>query len=209
MMKPLHHLSASQLKTLSLCPRKWYFYHEGMKAEETDTTYLKCGSKVHESIESHLNGNEMPDLSDDVNDVAKKHYFRCLDIYHELNIPEGGDVEKELKAIVNGVEIGGRMDYIAGNRIYDWKTGKPRSDDYIQAAVYQRLARENGISDPKVIFVHLSSGTMRTMPDYPHDSVDALVQSALDIISTKAFMPRYGSHCRYCPYVRLCEEAEE
>lgn len=206
-MKPLTHLSASQLKTMSMCPQRWYFYHEGYPADATDTTYLRCGTKVHESIESHLSGKDLPDLSDDVDDMAKKHYYRCLNIYQELNIAEGGEVEKEFKAVVNGVEIGGRVDYVVGNRIYDWKTGKPRPDDYVQAAVYQRLARENGISDPQVVFVHLSSGTMRVMPTYPEDSVDALVQSALDIINAKAFMPRYGSHCRFCPYMRLCEEA--
>lgn len=206
-MKPLTHFSASQLKRIRTCPLQWYYYHEGAEKEEVDSCAMDCGSRVHAAIEAAVNGEEPSDLSGEVDRRMRSHYERCVQNYQLLDIPPGGTAEVEMEAEVCGLILTGRMDYVVGNRIYDWKTGKPRPDDYIQAAVYQRLAIDNGIHDPEVIFVHLSSGTMRTMPDYPKDLVDALVQSALDVINAKAYMPRYGAWCKNCPYTTLCQEA--
>ena len=47
-MKPITHFSASQLKLIKQCPLRWYYYHGGADMEDTDTSAMHCGSKVHD-----------------------------------------------------------------------------------------------------------------------------------------------------------------
>lgn len=56
----LHHVSASQLKTFELCPRKWWFQKVAHTPDHSSTLARDLGTEIHAQLEAYLAGGPPP-----------------------------------------------------------------------------------------------------------------------------------------------------
>lgn len=206
----IHHLSASQLNMMRNCPLQWSYYNRGKEREDYDSRWTDCGSAVHETLEAMANG-KTPDRPVHLPPQQVRHHDKCLEAFFTMDIPLGGKSEVELETYVTTkrgerVLLKGRMDYIVDGVGYEYKSGSPRQNDYIQAAVYSRLMKDAGEVPGDVIFVYLGKGEMVPQPEPPENLVRAMIEQHLDTVRAGAFFPRRGSHCNFCRYQQRCSE---
>ncbi len=67
----MNHISYSQYRTYTSCPRSWYL-SKVRQAEELQTWYIPIGSAVHDMIEAHLEGGYSAD------EIKAEDYFYPL-----------------------------------------------------------------------------------------------------------------------------------
>jgi len=214
----LKHLSATQIIRLRTCSLEWYFYYTKCPEEGTDKRHANCGTAVHRVIEHELKGKPLDyvdaiynvpdrdrktfDLSPDMVDKFDK----CIDVYRSMGLTfSNPKPEISLTTNVEGIMLKGIIDILDDNAIWDIKTGTPKSDDNIQAAVYNRLAFDNGYGDLPVYFIYLKTGDIQQMPVFPKDYVDVLVKQAVTIINDRLFFPQPGRNCVWCEYKNRCD----
>lgn len=219
-MKPIHHISPSQAKLMKDCPLKWYFYHSGYPREDGDKRHAHCGTAVHLTVEKMLKGEKVvhEDIIRNVPvdydgntteltpDMVDK-YYACYKAWEDMGIKfSNPQPEKELSTTVEGIKVVGKIDIIDDNAIYDLKTGTYNEGDDLQAAFYQRLARDNGMARGNTYFLYLKTGEIRRMPDFPDDYIDAVIIHIKDVYESRAFHPRVGNGCTWCDYKGPCSE---
>lgn len=79
-MTTIEHISYSQYKSYTSCPRNWYLGRV-RKAEEKQTWYIPIGTTVHSMIEDHLKG----DVTHEVEDYFYPLISRQMEIEPDLS----------------------------------------------------------------------------------------------------------------------------
>lgn len=99
----LHHVSASQVGTYELCPRKWWFQKVAQAPDHSSTASRDLGTAVHAELEDYLKGGPSPTM-----DIAQSGLVHLP--------PPGPDLLVEAAlvppVIVAGVPWEGKIDVV-------------------------------------------------------------------------------------------------
>lgn len=174
---------------------------------QVDMRFAYCGTAVHKAIEKEIKGEPLDheELTKELDKDMEDRYRFMLERFHKLNLTtEEPRTEVWLESQVQGLRLVGIVDLIDGTTAYDWKTGKPKIEDEVQASVYHRLLTDNGIENPTIKFVYLGKKEVRRMPVYPTRFVDSIVTTLKSSWDAGHFPAKPGSHCRFCEYEHLC-----
>jgi len=120
-------VSASQISSFDMCPRKWYL-RSVLKMSEPSTPQQAFGTEVHEAVEFLLNARDVYNGSDRAMSLARLLVQAARDAGYDLS---KGKVEQSLEVPsdeVPGVTFHGRLDWYSpasfhqDHLIVDWKT---------------------------------------------------------------------------------------
>lgn len=191
-MSDEYNISASQVKTHSSCPGKWWFNYESDKPPSKGAKgYRALGSRVHEAIEDCLTAESPPpldhekairagiqnlyrekeeySLTDDFFEDgleycerAAKYIAKHVDSYEEVELRH----EYRIKSLDTGVTA--IIDLISDGRIIDWKTGRVRDEtpheEQIQGAIYMAAYYDKYDEPPEeIVFVYLKENKVRSL----------------------------------------------
>jgi hypothetical protein len=227
------YISASQIKTVLICVRK-YYYKYILGYREPKTKALIIGSKVHLSLERYYKHNIIPNNEDEIGRIAISM------INSELPAPGKAEVEKEFNALINGIKFKAIIDlfYIDNNNniavIIDHKTSSdPKRwglsehdlEDDIQRILYSKIIIDKFEVDRVEFKLNYGSSKGKKNAAYTvkitktRDQIDRsfnakIVPIALTILQLKAEQvdegsaPRNPDSCKLyykdCPFEALC-----
>lgn len=229
------YLSASSISDYYECGKR-FWYRTNMPEAKVESDAMISGSIIHEAIERFDNLKEAEEWAyDSWNDKTKatfadgikrkpKNFHDLLNIYYNKVVPQlvNGETQKEyfFKLPYNklsGVTILGKIDRLTytseGPVVYDWKTAYYPPDQStlqsLQFYVYDWAVKQLTGEDSKVIYGHLSSGTL-----YEVELKDSLKENLLNVIDQMIYevleMPHkqdnriVGYHCKGCPFQLVC-----
>lgn len=170
MNRKITHISPSQLKSYSLCPRKWYF-EKVVGLTQPQSKAAADGHRIHEIIEDYLlNGNDFPD------DKLGQAAIRSLEYLPDLE--DGWEVEKLLtldNLFGEGVRFLGRVDLYSKDHIIDHKTTSnlkyAKTEEQLkideQAILYCYATLQNHPEVDKIKFSH--QYILRSRPSRPRE----------------------------------------
>ncbi len=235
-----YNISASQVKKHSQCPLAyWFRYISEREPTKQNDVYLKLGSRVHEAIEDALTAESPPPLGheeavkaaiqnlyreNDEYPLPDDHYedgmkycakaakfiakeepdIREVEMREEYRISRG-DLDTGVTAI---------MDVIAGDEIWDWKTGSIRDEtpheEKIQGSIYMAAYLNKYGEEPESVrFIYLKEEKFRSIE--PGDEIwQYMIERAKSLANSKEtgeFEAKPGEHCYWCSYEYHCPEA--
>ncbi len=128
--------------------------------------------------------------------------------------------EHSFKFKMGGREIVGRidrMDRMEGNvvRVIDYKTGAPKdrrfAEESLQLSIYAMAVQDMGFSAGELVLANVQDNTtavgLRTQKQL--ETARAEIEEVAEGISSGAFEPNPGQHCRWCDYRKLCPATEQ
>jgi hypothetical protein len=228
------YISASQIKTVLICVRK-YYYKYILGYREPKTKALIIGSKVHLSLERYYKHNIIPNNEDEIGRIAISM------INSELPAPGKAEVEKEFNALINGIKFKAIIDlfYIDNNNniavIIDHKTSSdPKRwglsehdlEDDIQRILYSKIIIDKFEVNKVEFKLNYGSSKGKKNAAYTvkitktRDQIDRsfnakIMPIALTILQLKAeqvdesSVPRNPDSCKLyykdCPFEPLCD----
>lgn len=115
----------------------------------------------------------------------------------------------------NNIRFVGKMDLVAGNGIYDWKTGDRPPDTYsikdMQFSGYWWAYRKLFKADPeRIVYGHLSSGNLynidmnRSLLEDFESTLDKTAKRVYNAWENDDFPREIGYQCSRCPFNNIC-----
>jgi hypothetical protein len=138
--KTLPHVSASQIATFRMCPRKWFFRYYRPDIQEEPDPALELGTAVHGALEAHYETGTLGPITPppDADEKVRASYAYAAEsaadlVKHPDLPPRTGDVRVEfprsyqLGIEAAGVPVKGRIDVLWATgpdsvRVHDHKT---------------------------------------------------------------------------------------
>ena len=192
--------SYSNLSTWQKCPRQWEAKYVTKTYPHEDTPALRRGQEVHATLEAAIGAQVDPpsDLWMPEGLVPLLHRADAR-VETKIEIHKPAHLMGYLDVCIVG------PDYVA---VIDWKTGKMRSPDPLQADVYAMLVRRAwGIDD--VSFTWVGVDAKRALTTHPDANAERRVMSIINDIETNGKYPPTPSWlCRFCP-LTWCEHNEK
>lgn len=217
--------SVSGLVTYAACPRRHY-WTEVDRLPRRPSPAARRGVEIHRRIELHGLGHvPIQDLDLDAYDIPEEPdrvagsdpYAAYLASPYAERRPTLVEAGFQFDT-VSGVAVRGRIDAVYadgdGWEIVDFKTGRPRSDPWldVQLQAYAVAARrvDFGIGPPErltVTFVYLGDGwevKRREVDEEWFSDAEATIESIASSIAEGRFEPHPSPACRSCEFVRFC-----
>lgn len=221
--------SASRVKTFDDCEKQyWFGYHSGLEPTKPDNKYAKYGSAVHEAIEIALIQGldnlrdhateqfyriaDKHGLDDDMVDKGSKH-IRLAAKFITSQDKDITQVEAEIPFTISAIDqhMAAKLDVVAEDEIWDWKTGKHRDRDWLQATVYKAaFVAEYGFEPSRVRFIYLQHGDIDNH-DPGREEFEKLVEYLKRIRAADEagqYPARPGEQCYWCDYEYYCPAAD-
>lgn len=219
-------ISASSYAQLMDCHRKWYIGYI-IKPDVPKTPALQMGIDIHEYLEAHLKGEELPDIGEKLVNIAKAGF-------EHLPAPGTVQVEEWVEDVCGPLPFRGKIDFYTYKdgvlHISDHKTTGRSSNAKTEAelslnpqmlAYAYVLAKKIGTQPKKIKFSHIyyltkskiaTSFTVHAEAEWSDVEKNwkdferaAKVMSRLAKAEhQKAIMPDV-SKCRFCWYKEHCE----
>jgi len=120
----ISHVSASQIKLYTRCPRRWYYQYIEKLPTPPPSKALAYGSLIHEQIEGQIQGSNTPDR-DLIAEPLHLYKQAIPYLQHLWRLYHAGWllVEEEIRIETpSGVPIIGRADVVSVGRVVDHKT---------------------------------------------------------------------------------------
>lgn len=219
-------LSYSKLSTFFACPYQYWCKYEApkeIKAEEKDTVARLFGIAVHQTLEDTdstsveelysvfqklflpqlENENLMIKPRDNIASElkrAKKLLANYVNLLPELSGDKKPKKEWWFKFNYHGYRLVGKIDYIQGFRLCDWKTGKyePRLDELphsLQFAMYRLGFIDSFGIEPELYYVSLNGGKV-----YPVHLVENLRKEPTQVAELLAYTEQHIDSCKAAGY---------
>lgn len=206
-------LSAHRLNMWLQCPYKLYMYLEQYPTGPTDRKYIDNGSAVHKYLEDRMKSIEK----------NPEEYFRDFKVPEEMRpifntciknseqffkyigegIPE--KIVHKIFQTPKGrrVDLEARIDLIADDTIFDYKTGKhvEKPEYKIQGMLY--IFALNGYY-PKAKFVSLQTNEVYEVSAPPENYIEKLCDKYIDTIESNEFPKKASPLCSYCDLKDYC-----
>lgn len=206
-------VSAHRLNTWLQCARKLYFYLENYPKGPTDTKYIDNGLAVHDLLEERMKSIERDPM-----EYAKKHNVteEMMDIFNlcvknaeqfykyiGVGIPERTIHSYFTTPKGRKVDLEARIDLIADNAIWDYKTGKKvKKDEYkLQGQIYH-FATKNYY--PVAKFISLQTNEVYEILPPPMEYIPKLCDKYIDEIEKGEFPKKQSPLCDYCDWKEVC-----
>lgn len=191
-------ISASQLSKFFDRTSEWY--RENLLGEEgfTGSTSTHLGTIVHAGIEMYVTTGEIDwealedyalslvkDPEIDVEHIREQYPYMIEAVLPFVDQNKPTEVEKFVyHEILPGIVVGGSIDAIRGNTIYDWKTTSSKTPPtrfsrnyWFQQMTYAWVLKQKGINIDwlKLVFItqnetgRISEKTGKPLKDYPSE----------------------------------------
>ena len=226
-------ISASQLKTYGLCPKKWYF-EKVERLPRGKTSYgATFGSALHACLERiHLGEDPFPEGWDATLQYGDDELARGLiDLYQPDEEVAPVNVEREIKLpVIDDITLLGYIDLYKPGKIIDHKTTKamrwalsPKElARDLQMLVYAKWALDHEGPELEVVElrhnVFLRSAPVRYKATVAYATREAIMEKWYQIQETALLMKEardcgsppdtaMGDQCHAyggCPYARIC-----
>ena len=239
---PLGELSASAIEQYERCPLAFKLSRDWCIPEEP-AAMMQFGSAMHLALKAYFDGVRAGRPPDEEAVIAcfRDEFGKAKieeDAQRELYERDGreqlrqflrsdlarpmGEIlnnERFFRASIGGTMVKGRMDRLEkvdGDRvsIVDYKTGKPKTQDYaddsLQLSIYALAAKSMGFVADALVIVNLTdcSAVESRRSEKQLAAEEARVKEAATNIAAGKFDPKPGRHCRFCSYRNLCPATE-
>jgi DNA helicase II / ATP-dependent DNA helicase PcrA len=239
---PLGELSASAIEQYERCPLAFKLSRDWCIPEEPAAA-MQYGSAMHLALKAYFDGVRAGHPPDEeaviacfrdefskakIDEEAQRELYDKNGseqlrqfLRSDLAQPSGEILNNErfFRSDIGGTMLKGRMDRlerIDGDRvrIVDYKTGKPKTQDYadesLQLSIYALAARRMGFVAESLVIVNLTncSAIESRRTDKELAAEEARVAEAAASIAAGNFDPKPGRHCRFCSYRSLCPSTE-
>ena len=206
-------LSAHRLNMWLQCPYKLYMYLEQYPTGPTDRKYIDNGSAVHKYLEDRMKSIEKD----------PEEYFKDFKVPEEMRpifntciknseqffkyigegIPE--KIVHKIFQTPKGrrVDLEARIDLIADDTIFDYKTGKhvEKPEYKMQGMLY--IFALNGYY-PKAKFVSLQTNEVYEVSAPPENYIEKLCDKYIDTIESNEFPKKSSPLCDWCDLKDYC-----
>ena len=207
-------VSSHRLTTWIQCPRKLYFYLENYPRKPVERKYIDTGLAVHDLLEDRVKGitgvdpldyatkHNVPDEMMDVFDKCVENSTQ-FDKYIGVGIPEKTIYKDFVTPKGRQIRLQARIDLIADNAIWDYKTGKKvDKDEYrLQGQVYH-FATSNYY--PVAKFISLQTNDVLEVSPPPEDYIPKLCDKYVDEIEKGVYPQKQSRLCEWCEYYNYC-----
>ena len=206
-------LSAHRLNMWLQCPYKLYMYLEQYPTGPTDRKYIDNGSAVHQYLEDRMKYIEkdpeeyfkeykVPEEMRPIFNTCIKNSEQFFKYIGE-GIPE--KVVHKIFQTPKGrrVDLEARIDLIADDTIFDYKTGKhvEKPEYKIQGMLY--IFALNGYY-PKAKFVSLQTNEVYEVSAPPENYIEKLCDKYIDTIESNEFPKKASPLCDWCDLKEYC-----
>lgn len=218
----VYHLSAHKLNMMRNCPFSAYLYLAHFEGGESDDSWAKCGSAVHDFAEDSTKGCaqepeyylekwKVPPINDKGFDLHKR-FYTCIENvpkfakaggipelteYTEFTTPKGRKVSLQTRIDLQ-IE-NSTLPEAKGKVVVDYKTGKDVKKDeyYLQARCY--MFAKGG--EYKALFYSLLNGNYFLLETLPKGYIEKVCDEYIDHIENRDFERTPNSMCStFCPY---------
>lgn len=237
-------LSASSIERYELCPLQFKLEREWRIPGEVPAA-MQYGASIHRVLRAYYDSvrfrRPMADeavlqfFRDDLAQARIEDRYQH-DLYETQGIEQVQDflakahsrpepevifTEEWFTIGIAGANVVGRIDRIdrmpdGAVAIFDYKTGKPRSqedaDSSLQLSIYALAAIETWRVRPeRLLFYNLedNSSVATTRSDLQLQEARAKVEEVAQKIAAREFQPKTGFHCSFCAYRNLCPATEK
>lgn len=205
-------ISANRLNMFNACPKKLGMYLANYPVGPVEVKYINTGLAVHDLQEDRVKGIVKPPedymKSRNVPDDMVDTFWTCVEtgkkFYDCGGIPEKTIIKHFVTPKGRKVRLEARLDLIADNSIWDYKTGKhaDKPEYKLQGQVYH-FATEFAYEKAK--FISLQTGEIYEVPQPPKTYIPALCDRYIDTIESNEFVKKQTRLCeQYCDYYRWC-----
>ena len=237
-------LSATAVERYELCPLQFKLEREWRIPGEVPAA-MQYGASIHRVLRAYYDGvrfgRPMTDeallqfFRDDLAQARIEDRYQH-DLYERQGLEQLGDflakmrlapqpevmyTEEWFKLRIANADVVGRIDRVdrVSNdavAIFDYKTGKPRSqedaDESLQLSVYALAAIEGwGVKPARLVFHNLedNSAVATTRSELQLQEARAKVEEVAQKVAAREFEPKTGFHCSFCSYRNLCPATEK
>jgi DNA helicase-2/ATP-dependent DNA helicase PcrA len=237
-------LSATSIERYELCPLQFKLEREWRIPGEVPAA-MQYGASIHRVLRAYYDGLRFGrPMSDEAllqffrDDLAQARIEEPYqhDLYERQGLdqlrdflakarsnpqPEVMFTEQEFKIRIGEANVVGRIDRIDrmpndGVAIFDYKTGKPRSqedaDESLQLSIYALAAAETwGVKPDRLLFYNLedNSAVATGRSESQLQDARAKVEEVGQKITARDFEAKTGFHCTFCAYRNLCPATEK
>lgn len=237
-------LSATAVERYELCPLQFKLEREWRIPGEVPAA-MQYGACIHRVLRAYYDsvrfGRPMSDdtvlqfFRDDLaqariedryqHDLYEKQGLQQLRDFlaqaSSVSQPEVMFTEQPFKIRIAKANVAGRIDRVdrmpnGTVAIFDYKTGKPRSqedaDESIQLSIYALAAIEIwGVKPSRLLFYNLEDNTSvaTSRSELQLQEARARVEEIAHKIDAREFEPKTGFHCSFCAYRNLCPATEK
>jgi DNA helicase-2/ATP-dependent DNA helicase PcrA len=235
--RPGLQLSPTDIERYRLCPLAYRFARID-RVPQRQSAARAIGVAAHLALEAHHRPDGAGGGADDLvrrfvvelrragvaesaeGRQAVERAREMLPRYHERTRRAPGRtvaVERELTLAVGPHRVRGRVDRVdahpaGGNRLVDYKTGRPpaeagRGDEELVLTLYLAGAREAwGLDARAATIEYVLDGEVRQVQPEPDELAAAMeeVRRVADEVAAGRFEPRPGWACRSCDFALLC-----
>ena len=197
------------------CPRKFYCYLNHYPTGPVETKYINTGLAVHDLLEDRVKSiirdpmeyarehNVIDEMMDTFNLCVKngEQFYK----YAGIGIPERTIHCKFTTPKGRRVDLEARIDLIADNAIWDYKTGKKadKPEYKLQGQLYHFATQ---FAYPVAKFISLQTGDIYEVEQPPKDFIPKLADRYIDSIENNDYPAKQSYLCeKWCPYYRYCK----
>jgi CRISPR/Cas system-associated exonuclease Cas4 (RecB family) len=197
-------LSSSSLGTYLSCSYRWRLEYI-LRVPPQPTEEMQTGIFVHEAIEKIINGEDATGPEPFVS-AFRSHILPTL--------PEPRMAEWPFTIRINGVDVSGVIDCIAGTEVHDFKTtngGRFRATSYrLQLSIYAMAYRAHFGMEPSALVIDrldVSGRTSRHVVKPSYEEVVDVLEIVRDGVQNGHFEPtgRLNGACHWCSVRSACE----
>lgn len=211
------------------CPFKAYLYLSKIKGADTDDSYAKCGSAIHDYAEDSAKGRakepeyylgkyNVPQINPNYGTDLHKRFYDCIGnldkFLKEKGIPELTEFTEFTTPKGRKVRLQTRIDLqiensnlpeAKGKVVVDYKSGKDvDKDEYkLQARCY--MFAKN--FEYKALFYSLLNDKYFVIDKLPKDYIPKVCDEYIDHIENRDLERTQNNNCqKFCPYFKThCE----
>ena len=208
-------ISANRLYIFMSCPKKLILYLTHQDDGDTDTKYIDAGQAIHDYMEHHFNGDDVP-----IEDLIEKHgvidemvprVMTCVEHAEKYLSLKGTPEMAEEKVfttpkgrtvnMVYRIDLqceDADIDGVGKKVVIDWKSGKDvNKPEYILQMQVYRFVRDFKYD---ALLVSLLTGATLPVTKSAEDYIPKLCDRYIDAIESLEFDANPQYLCRYCPY---------